>query len=71
MTLLEILARDWPYWKGKSRAYQDKDGDLIASNGYCFRHVCGHAEIASDRATAIVTEQKWATKRAQMRRAKS
>ena len=59
MTLLEILVRDWPMWIGGSRAYQDEDGDLIASDGYCLRHVCDHAEFASDRATAIVTELRW------------
>lgn len=64
MTLLEILVRDWPKWIGESRVYQDVDGDLVASNGYCIRHVCGHAEIASDRATAIVTKQKWEAQRA-------
>ncbi|MGE8446732.1 MAG: pilus assembly FimT family protein [Comamonas sp.] len=64
MTLLEILARAWTEWKGGMRVYQDTDGDLVASNGYGFRHVCGHAEIASDRATAIVTAEKWAAQRA-------
>ena len=63
MTLLEILVRDWPVWIGGSRTYQDEDGDLIASDGYCFRHVCGQAEIATDRATAVVTERKWSTQR--------
>lgn len=65
MTLLEILARDWSCWRGGQRIYQDADGDLIASDGYCFQTVCGHAEISSDRETAVVTERKWATQRAQ------
>lgn len=64
MTLLEILVRDWTYWKGGHRAYQEANGVLIASNGYCFRTARGHAEIAIDRATAIVTEQKWEAQRA-------
>ena len=59
MRLIEILVRDWPIWIGGQRVYQDTDGDLIASDGYCFRHFCGHAEIATDRATAIVTELRW------------
>ena len=65
MTLLEIMVRDWPSWPGDfqgylfQRAYQDVDGDLIGSNGYSFREVLGHAEIASDRATAVVTEHQW------------
>lgn len=71
MTLLDILARDWTEWDGGMRVYQDKYGDLISSSGYSFRHVCGYAEIASDRATAVVTPEKWAAKRAQMRGAKS
>ena len=66
MTLLEILARDWTHWPDANRAYQEANGSLIASNGYCFQHACGHAEIASDRATAIVTKQKWADYRAAM-----
>ena len=64
MTLLEILARDWPVWIGDSRAYQDEDGDVIASQGYYLREVVDHVEIASDRATAVVTEPKWAAFRA-------
>lgn len=64
MTLLEILARDWTYWRGGQRAFQDADGDLIASDGYCFQTVCGHAEIAADRETAVVTKSKWVAQRA-------
>jgi hypothetical protein len=67
MTLLEILARDWTYWKGGQRAYQEANGVLIASEGYCFRTVRGHAELASDRETAVVTESKWAAQIAQQR----
>lgn len=67
MTLLEILVRDWQKWVGGSRAYQDEDGDLIASEGYCFRYVIGNAEIASDRTTAIVTELRWCEARAAQR----
>lgn len=59
MRLIEILVRDWSTWIGGQRAYQDSDGDIIASDGYCFRNVVGNAEIASDRATAIVTELRW------------
>lgn len=59
MTLLEILVRDWPKWIDGSRTYQDEDGDLIASEGYCFRDVVGNAEIAIDPTTAIVTELRW------------
>lgn len=64
MTLLEILARDWSHWHGAQRCYQDDEGDLIASDGYIFRTVCGRAEIASDRATAVVTERQWHEARA-------
>lgn len=66
MTLLEIMVRDWPSWPGDfqgylfQRVYQDVDGDLIGSNGYSFREVLGHAEIASDRATAVVMAHRCA-----------
>lgn len=60
MTLLDILVREWTEWEGGMRVYQDAKGYLISSDGYSFREVCGHAEIASDRATAIVTPKKWA-----------
>ena len=63
MTLLEILVRDWTDWPEYQRVYQDADGDLIGSNGYSFREVLGHAEIASDRATAVVTEHQWRSAR--------
>ena len=59
MTLLEILVRDWPRWIGGNRVYQDEDGDLIACVNYGTKWVAGSAEIASDRATAIVTPAKW------------
>lgn len=71
MTLLEIMVRDWPSWPVDDwgllyqRVYQDTDGDLIGSDGYSFRDVIGHAEIANDRATAVVTERQWAAQRAQ------
>lgn len=65
MTLLEILARDWTVWRGGSRCYQDADGHVIASEGYCFRSDCGQMELASDRATAVVTEWKWRAARPQ------
>ena len=55
MSLLEILARDWPQWLGGNRVYQDADGDLIACENYGSKWVAGRAELASDRATAIVT----------------
>lgn len=67
MRLIEILVRDWSTWIGGQRAYQDSDGDLIASDGYCFRNVVGNAEIASDRATAIVTELRWREAKAAQR----
>ena len=63
-TLLEILARDWSVWIGRQRVYQAADGAVIASEGYCLQYVVGEAEIASDRATAVVTEPKWAARRA-------
>ncbi|WP_159918027.1 hypothetical protein [Pantoea sp. 18069] len=62
--LVEILARDWPLWKGGQRVYQDTDGRLIASDGYCFRTDLGVAETASDRETAVITKPKWAAERA-------
>ena len=59
MTLLEILASRWSAWPAFQRVYQEETGYLIGSNGYSFREVLGHAEIASDRATAVVTEHQW------------
>lgn len=59
MTLLEILVQAWSVWRGGSRCYQDADGHVISSEGYCFRYDRGRMEIASDRATAVVTEAKW------------
>lgn len=63
MSLLQILARDWPIWVGGSRVYQDEAGDLIACENYGSMWVAGSAEIASDRATAIVTKAKWSAAR--------
>lgn len=63
MSLLEILARDWPQWLGGNRVYQAEDGDLIACENYGSKWVAGRSELASDRATAIVTEAKWRAKR--------
>lgn len=65
MTLLQILARDWPLWQAGQRVYQDADGHLISSDGYCFRSDLGRTEMASDRETAVVTKAKWAAERAQ------
>ncbi|MDR2331897.1 MAG: hypothetical protein LBE61_00275 [Burkholderiaceae bacterium] len=71
MTLLEIMVRYWQSWPVDDwgflhqRVYQDADGDLIGSSGYSLRDVIGHAEIASDRATAVVTMRQWAAQRAQ------
>lgn len=62
-TLLDILARDWVIWPGGSRVYQDKNGDIISSDGYDWRHTVCRAEIARDRATAVVTESKWRSAR--------
>lgn len=64
MTLLEILVRDWSVWNGGQRAFQDIEGDVIASDGYCFQTVCWKAEIACDRAIAVVTKAKWTARRA-------
>ncbi|MDR0204970.1 MAG: hypothetical protein LBJ40_22795 [Delftia acidovorans] len=64
--LLDLLARHLDNWPtGYGRVIQDEDGTVWACAGLGSRALFVLTEIATDRATTVVTEAKWKAQRAQ------
>ncbi|MDR3017269.1 MAG: hypothetical protein LBV56_17730 [Delftia acidovorans] len=64
--LLQLVAGCMDNWPtGYGRVIQDEDGTVWACAGLGSRALFILTEIATDRATAVVTEAKWKAQRAQ------